>query len=80
MPTPNHTKLPLCSKLAADQDRTAFAVSLNLFATSRGEFQRVYHHNLNGILFAYRELGVIKHNQLDPLLNELEAFAFGATA
>jgi hypothetical protein len=48
--------------------------------TSRGEFQRIYHHNLNGVLYAYRELGVIKYNQLDTLLNELDAFAYGATA
>jgi hypothetical protein len=80
MPTPNHPALPLCSKLAAEPDRTAFAVSLSLFMTSRGEFQRIYHHNLNGVLYAYRELGVIKYNQLDTLLNELDAFAYGATA
>ena len=79
MPTPNHDKLPLCSKLAADQDRTAFASCLTLFMTHRGEFQRLYHHYLVGILFAYREFGVINHNQLDPLRIELAAFALGAT-
>lgn len=80
MPTPNHPALPLCSKLADDQDRTAFAASLTLFMTYRGEFQRIYHHHLIGILFAYRELGVIKHKQMDQLRIELDTFAYGATA
>lgn len=83
MPTPNaltHDALPLCHALAADPARSAFAVSLNLFLTSGGEFQRIYHQNLNGILYAYRELGVIKHSQLDPMLDELEGFTRGASA
>lgn len=79
-PTPNHPAMPLCSALAADPERDAFAVTWNLFLTSSGEFQHIYRDNLQGILYAYRELGVIKYGQQQAIFEELQAFVWGKGA
>lgn len=80
MPTPNHPALPLCCQLAAQPDRYLFAQWLETMQSSKQEFLiQAGACRLKGMLAAYVEMDAISIGQHTAMVDEIHAFAFGAT-
>lgn len=81
MPTPNHPALPLCCQLAAQRERHLFAFWLDALLTDPSqEIRQDDAYRLMGMLAAYLELDMLNTRQLNDMVAELRAFAFGARA
>lgn len=81
MPTPNHPALPLCSQMAEHPGRYLFAQNLKSMLMDQPEDARQADaRRLKGMLAAYMETDVISADQGGAMLDEIHAFAFGATA
>lgn len=79
MPTPNHPALPLCCQLAEHPGRYLFARGLESMLMDQPEDARQADaRRLKGMLAAYMEMDAISADQAAAMLDEIQAFAFGA--
>lgn len=80
MSTPNHPALPQCCELAALRERHLFAFWLDALLTDPSqEIRQADAYRLMGMLSAYLEQDQLNTSQLNAMVAELRAFAFGAT-